>query len=170
LKIGGGCPHAHNLLNIMNNPEWFPSVPLWVAVDPAFCLLSYFSCIDGGVYQPEDAVNPEQEYENIDDFTTRKFIADFHDIVDFELIAYYEEIFSIYWDWDNHTILVTDGEVAWESEFISLIWINKFQHEEQILDIAEKFIDALLMTLPDERQLELFTEKQLELLTAGGLK
>ena len=141
----------------MNNPTWFPSVPLWVAVDPAFCLLSYFSCIDGGIYQPPNAVNPEKEYEDIDEFTTKKFIADFHDIVDFELISTYKEVFTIYWDWDNQTILISDSEAAWESEFISLIPLSKMEREEQLITWAENFIDALLTTLPTEGQFELFT-------------
>lgn len=125
---------------IMNNPTWFPTVPLFFPVDSNFCFRSYFSVQEGDCQSLE--------------IDTSKLIADFHDIEYWEHIAT-NGVFTIYWNCDTQVILVTDTEVAWESEFISLLEFNKWELDEHIVRFANCFINSLLMTIPDKRQLEL---------------
>ena len=125
----------------MKYPDWFDAAPLFMSNDPEFCLISYYSL-------------PEEDGSCEANITNSKLIADFNDVEYWELIGSYKP-FSIFWNYDTQTVLVSDWEVAWETEKLSLLDINKWELYEVLAEIAQKMIDSLLATLPVEGQQQL---------------
>ena len=121
-------------------PEWFHTVPIFEPTDPVFCLANYF-------LTDED-----------DGFETKKYSDDWIENNDLEFIQWYKD-WQILYDWDEEKVMICQHEQAYETNPIGVYLINigsaRWETEDVVVNIAQRFIDALASIQPSPGQLRM---------------
>lgn len=131
------------MLIVQALPEWFPTVPIFTPVDPDFCLATYF--LD----------NHSEKFE------TKKYYTDWIENNSLCFIRWYKD-YQILYDWKQQMVMVSGYDRAYESTSISLHLLDsrlaRWEVEDIVTELAQKFIDALVSTQPSPGQLQLQLE------------